>query len=160
MGVYQGNSYKKAVAAVMCIISPSWRTVLVMNTFFAERGKTPYWKFPGGGIESDDCGLIDAAIREAAEETGITKLLPEEVDIVSKEERVNGIYRANFLVARVSEEKLDTRRRVTEEITNRGKSRMMLTTICEWKMLLKMENFLPQHRELVRRAERFLSRVA
>jgi 8-oxo-dGTP pyrophosphatase MutT (NUDIX family) len=35
-----------------------------------ENGEINYYKFPGGGIEADEC-MEDALIREVSEETGL-----------------------------------------------------------------------------------------
>ncbi len=101
------------LGAVMTgIVSPK-RIVLVKDPM-----RTPaLWKIPGGSIEFGET-VIEAAIRESQEETGI-ELLMEEIRHHSEEARVPGQrYRPHFCIARVSEEKLDTHKKRGDENGN------------------------------------------
>ncbi len=98
------------------IVSPT-RVILVKDP----SKPNALWKLPGGGVEVSDGNVIAAAIREVFEETGIA-LTREEFRITFEQRRVNGVYYPHFCVARVSEEKLDTRKKIGDED---GKSLMV-----------------------------------
>ncbi len=103
MGTRSGES------VLICVLSPT-RMVLVKDKRFED----PYWKLPGGGIESTDANVIAAAIRECRQETGI-HLLPTEVLFHFENWREDGAYRPHFCIARVTEAKLDTRLKFGDE---------------------------------------------
>jgi ADP-ribose pyrophosphatase YjhB (NUDIX family) len=107
------DNYKddKDFGSVMtCIISPK-RHILLVRKLYSPEGV--FWKFPGGKIKRTDKGIVPAAARETTEETGMKGLLPEEVKLYWKQWELSGIYYPHLCIARVSEEKLNTRERFT-----------------------------------------------
>lgn len=98
------------LGAVVVLIASPTRVVLIMDRSFVN----PKWKLPGGGIEIADQNVVNAAVREAQEETGIL-LSRERVILHSVHRRVDGVYYPHLCVALVTEEELDTRRRVGNE---------------------------------------------
>ncbi|MFA6279062.1 MAG: NUDIX domain-containing protein [Candidatus Paceibacterota bacterium] len=127
------------------IISPT-RALLVID----ESKCNPLWKIPGGTIELTDEGVIAAATRESFEETGV-QLLPEEVVLFSKEKRRDGIYYPHLCVASVSEEKLDTRARVTYE--SGENDRPLKTGVLNRAEVPVMLDLLERHRHFVHEVE-------
>jgi len=131
------------------IVSPT-RALLIRDRRFSDA----LCKLSGGHIESgdhtksDDDGVIATAIREVREETGV-ELFPEEVELVWNEFGLDGIhYDPYFCVARVTEEKLDTR----EEIGNENGSPIE-TVIVNRAEILTMPDLLEDHRPFIRKIE-------
>ena len=106
MSVQQGTDLGSAVTY---IFSPTG-TVLVKD----EGRPDPLWKLPGGHIEPSDAGVIAAAIREVLFETGI-QLTAGEIRIVKEQRRTGNSYQPYLCIARVSESKLRTRKRIGDE---------------------------------------------
>lgn len=130
-------------SVVLCVFSPT-RIVLVKDKSFPE----PFWKLPGGSIESTDTGIISAAIRECREETGI-QLTMGEVFLHSLwwERRGKTAYRPSFCIVRVSEEKLDTRLKVGDE-----DGHALMVAAFDKEEVPIMVDLLEQHRPLVNEA--------
>lgn len=98
------------LGAVMILIASPTRVVLIMDRSFVN----PQWKLPGGSIEMADQNVINAAVREAQEETGIL-LYRERIILHSVHRRVDGVYYPHLCVALVTEAELDTRRKTGNE---------------------------------------------
>lgn len=127
-------------AVVTCILSPT-RIVLVMDengNFSASR-----WKLPGGSIEREE-RIVAAAIRECREETGI-RLLSKEVSLHSWHWRGEGGYRPHLCIARVTEEKLDTRAEIGQETAG-----PLLVKAFQRHEVLEMPDLLDRHRILIK----------
>lgn len=133
-------------SVVVCLLSLQ-RMVLVKDTWFPE----PWWKLPGGSIEPADLSVESAAIRECEEETGI-RLLPTEISIHSRSHRVNGVYYPNICIAKVTEEKLDTRLKFGNENGHR-----IMTAAFDRTEVPTMVDLLWQHRPLVNKTLKALS---
>ncbi len=126
-------------SSVITLIHSETRIVLVWDPSFNK----PRWKLPGGGIEPTDLTVIDAAIRECHEETGIN-LFREEITLFScqpHKSRASNLYRC---IARVTEEKLDTRSEFGSEGTH------LIKVKAFWiEEVLRKVHLLPQHRPLI-----------
>jgi ADP-ribose pyrophosphatase YjhB (NUDIX family) len=134
---------KFGLGSVMtCIVSPK-RMLLVEDESFADSFK----KLPGGSIEQIDADVIAAAIREVREETGI-QLLREEVELILEEQNEKGKYRPYLCLARISEEKLDTRLEIADE-----NGHPMMTKVFPRMQVSTMRGLLEKHRSLVCEAE-------
>lgn len=84
------------------ILTPTGRILLVYEPKF----ENPKWKLPGGKIERGE-SPIDTAIREGFEETGVT-ILPEEIVQVEEQRTLeDGTYVPHFCIARVSDDEFD-----------------------------------------------------
>lgn len=91
-------------SSVITLIHSEKRIVLVWDPTYRD----PHWKLPGGGIdESTDETVIKAAIRECSEETGIC-LSELEITLHSCKSHKGRGY-LHFCIAKVTEEKIDTR---------------------------------------------------
>ena len=132
---------RREESVLICVLSPT-RLVLVKDKMFAE----PRWKLPGGGIESTDANVIAAAIRECREETGI-HLLPTEFPFHFQNWRENGAYRPHFCIARVTEEKLDTRLKFGDE-----NGRSIMVAAFGRAEVLDMIDVLDHHRPFLNQA--------
>lgn len=67
------------LTASACLLSPSFDTIALLH-----HGKLDRWLQPGGHIEPQDANLLESALRELHEETGIAAvrtLIDEPVDI-------------------------------------------------------------------------------
>lgn len=108
-----------------------------------------FWKLPGGSIETGDEDATTAAIREAEEETGI-KILEAEMELISAEQKecALGKYHPFLFLARVSEEKLDTRLPIADE-----NGEPMKTEVFKRMQVSTMRGLLEKHRDLVCEAE-------
>lgn len=95
--------------SVLILVASPTRLVLVKN----KGHRAPLWKLPGGGVESTDKNRKAAAIRECQEETGI-RLLAEEILEHSWKRHKDG-HSQHLFIAKVTEEKLDTRLKVGNE---------------------------------------------
>ncbi|MCX6787666.1 MAG: NUDIX domain-containing protein [Candidatus Kaiserbacteria bacterium] len=126
----------------VCIMSLT-RILLIRDKWF----ETPYWKLPGGGIESIDADIIAAAIREIEEEVGM-RLVRAEVAVCSTDWRdEQKIYHPHFCIARVTEEKLDMHLKIGDE-----NGRPLMVATFEKNEVPTMGDLLDQHRPFVKMA--------
>ena len=138
MGINIGTGYGSVMVG---IISPT-RMVLVI-----QRVKTdPRWKLPGGKIEQGE-SILEAAIREVKEETGI-ELSPGELEHRSGDRYEGKVYYPHFCIARVDELKIDERiRRGFED------GEPIETAIFERAEPATMPDLLERHRAFVKTLE-------
>jgi len=124
---------------VICVVSKT-RILVVRDEMFPN----PLWKLPGGSIEREDSDVIAAAIREVMEETGV-ELVPEELEVISEQHiDEDGRYHPYLCIARVTEEKMDTRLPVAEEDGN-----PMRTDVPKRAIVSTMKGFLDRHRDFI-----------
>ena len=134
---------KFCLGTVMICIITKTRMLLVKDETFPDA----FWKLPGGSVERGDSDAVAAVIREAKEETGI-QLLTEEIELVLEQEVENGKYRPALCLARISEEKLDTRLPVADE-----NGHPMKTEVFKRGQVSTMKDLLEKHRCLICEAE-------
>ena len=134
---------KFCLGTVMICIITKTRMLLVKDETFPDA----FWKLPGGSVERGDSDAVAAVIREAKEETGI-QLLTEEIELVLEQEEIRGRYRPSLYLARVSEEKLDTRLPIADE-----NGHPMKTEVFKRMQVSTMRGLLEKHRVLVCEAE-------
>ena len=133
-------------AAMMYIKSPT-RRMFVLDPSFSEA----FWKIPCGHIKQGESAL-DAAIREANEETGI-ELRPEKVRLVSTHFRLNeSCYFPHCFVADVSEDELDTRHEVTYEENGREMKTRIFTRA---EIPMAFDSILEDHHWVIKEIEGF-----
>ena len=123
------------------ILSPT-RVILIKKIHYDD----PLWALPGGGIDDDDTDIIGAIIRETAEETGI-ELLRSEIEHIL-EETLGERYAPHLCIARISEEKLDTRKPFGDE-----NGRRLQVAAFDRSEVPTMPDLLERHRPFVHELE-------
>lgn len=122
---------EKDLGAVMTYITSPTKTLFVYD----ESKRNPLCKLPGGSVEANE-SVLDAAVREVFEETGI-QLLKCEVTLMKEHRRENGFYYPHFCHAIISEGKMKARQKIGDEdgspiktkIFNRSEIRMKMDII-------------------------------
>ena len=133
---------------VLVLSSDPTRILLIKDMSF----KKPFWKLPGGHIETTDFDVISAGIREVREETSEKdkdnglKLLREEVELFSEQWNLGAIYYPHLCVARnVSEEKL----KALVGKMGYENDHPVEIGIFEMKKALKMYDLFKKHRSFI-----------
>lgn len=138
-----GTGRRSDLGSVMTYVVSQKRAVLIKD----KSKQNALWKLPGGGIEISDKTVVAAAIREVEEEIGI-KLLRDEVFLMTEQRRENGTYYPYFCIARVSEEKLNTRKKVGDE-----DGKPLMVADFERAEIPTMLDLLERHRPFIQEIE-------
>lgn len=75
------------IGARMLLLDPDDRVLLIEERGSADAQSWHHWLTPGGGVEAGE-SLVDAAIREVIEETGLRVQLPADADPVYRQRRL------------------------------------------------------------------------
>ena len=129
-------------AVMTAVISPT-RIVLVRDP---SRPNALY-KLPGGTVESFDESVEAAAAREVLEETGIILALAE-VELILEQRHEGRTYYPYFCIVQVSEEKLDSHKKIGDEDGKR-----IEVAVFDRSEVPTMVDLLERHRPFIRAIE-------